>query len=212
MARRKSKRTYHHGDLRAALLDEADRVLRDAGPETLSLRAIARRLAVTEAAPYHHFRDRRALLGTLAARGFTALRAAFLAHAALPPRARLVAFAEEYVRFAIAQPGAYRTMFGAHVRDLDLAAIPELFGPGRATRNLLLDACGDVVQAERLAVTGQELFAMVWSGAHGVAWLHLQREFEPNEVANDEAAVNLARRSTAALIDGLTDRGEGRGR
>jgi AcrR family transcriptional regulator len=177
-------------------------VLRASGPDALSLRAVARSLGVTEAAPYHHFRDRRALLGELAARGFTALHAAFRAHAELPPLPRLLAFAESYVAFALAQPGAYRAMFGAHVVDLDLPALPEVYGPGHAARELMLAACADVVAAERLATTREQLFATVWSLGHGVAWLHVQHEF-PDCVPDDRAAIALVRRGVAACIEGL---------
>src|SRR5437667_272496 len=53
--------TYHHGDLRAALLDAASRVLEKEGPDAISLRDLARRADVSHNAPYPHFPDRRAL-------------------------------------------------------------------------------------------------------------------------------------------------------
>ncbi|MEM1344786.1 MAG: helix-turn-helix domain-containing protein, partial [Pseudomonadota bacterium] len=51
-------RAYHHGNLRAKLLEEAIDQLRDTPPEQLSLRAIARALGVSQTAPYRHFDDK----------------------------------------------------------------------------------------------------------------------------------------------------------
>lgn len=65
--------TYHHGDLRRALLAEALRFVESRGLEGLSLRELARRLRVSPAAPYHHFPDRAALLRELASQGFDGL-------------------------------------------------------------------------------------------------------------------------------------------
>ena len=64
-------RTYHHGNLRAALLEEAERAL--AAGEDLSLRELARRAGVSHAAPRRHFADKQALLDALATDGFERL-------------------------------------------------------------------------------------------------------------------------------------------
>ncbi len=68
-----AKRGYHHGDLRAALLEAAREVLAKEGVEALTLREVARRAGVTHAAPYRHFADKEALLAAVATEGFAAL-------------------------------------------------------------------------------------------------------------------------------------------
>jgi len=68
-----ARRGYHHGDLARALLDEAGRALREGGPDTLSLRALARALGVDAAAPYRHYASKEALLAELAREGFATL-------------------------------------------------------------------------------------------------------------------------------------------
>ncbi|MFR0354523.1 TetR/AcrR family transcriptional regulator [Streptomyces sediminimaris] len=68
-------RSYHHGDLRAALLARAEETLRERGPAALSLRELARDLGVSHAAPSRHFRDKQALLDALALNGFERLTA-----------------------------------------------------------------------------------------------------------------------------------------
>jgi AcrR family transcriptional regulator len=84
------ERTYHHGDLRRALLDAAIEVIADAGPAALSLRDLARRAGVSHAGPTHHFRDKPGLLTALATEGFDLLAETLLAvtaisHAATTP-------------------------------------------------------------------------------------------------------------------------------
>src|SRR5690554_7850941 len=64
---------YHHGDLRSALLQEADVMLKENGIEGLSLRQLAERVGVSRTAPYHHFRDKHELLCALATEGFREL-------------------------------------------------------------------------------------------------------------------------------------------
>jgi AcrR family transcriptional regulator len=68
-------RSYHHGDLRAALLTRAEETLREKGPAALSLRELARDLGVSHAAPSRHFKDKQALLDALAQSGFERMAA-----------------------------------------------------------------------------------------------------------------------------------------
>ena len=64
---------YHHGDLRRALVEAAERILENEGPSALSLRAVAREAGVSAAAPYHHFKDKNELLAAIAQEGFELL-------------------------------------------------------------------------------------------------------------------------------------------
>src|SRR6478736_10491603 len=100
-----SDRTYHHGDLRRAVLTAALDVIRTEGPGALSLRDLARRAGVSHAAPAHHFKDRTGLLTAIAAEGY-ALFADALADAP-DLRERGVA----YVRFAATHPAHFQVMF-----------------------------------------------------------------------------------------------------
>jgi len=179
MARAKSaakaptgKRGYHHGDLRRALIDTTLRVISEEDIGGVSLRAVARRAGVTYAAPYHHFRDKNALLAAVAVEGYRALRSEVeraLSRAPQRPVARLQALAQSYIRFGIAHPAHYRVMFRPDLGDpqqepeLDAAAgqafqgllliIAELRGPGANAEEL-----------ERLAITA-------WSMVHGLVSL-----------------------------------------
>ena len=116
------KRTYHHGDLPAALLRAAGQLLEKEGVERLALRSLARRTGVSHAAPYRHFRDREALLAALAAEGFAMLGRAQREAAA----GGLRAMGEAYVRFALARPQRFRLMFGGQLKIARHPALREV--------------------------------------------------------------------------------------
>ncbi|GAA0481337.1 TetR/AcrR family transcriptional regulator [Streptomyces olivaceiscleroticus] len=97
-------RPYHHGNLRSALLREAENVLGERGVEGLSLRELARTAGVSNSAPRRHFADKAALLDALAEEGYERLGRrldAALKTAEGDVTARLVVFARTYVEFAV---------------------------------------------------------------------------------------------------------------
>jgi AcrR family transcriptional regulator len=119
----KAKATYHHGDLRRALLDAAKLELSAVGKDELSLRGVARRAGVSHAAPYHHFPDKDALLAHLAKDGFLAFGAALQAGAdsvvddafaddLAIALARLYAVGRAYLVFARTDPSAFALIMG----------------------------------------------------------------------------------------------------
>jgi AcrR family transcriptional regulator len=122
-----AERPYHHGNLRMALLEQAERTLRERGAADLSLRGLAREVGVSHGAPRRHFADRQALLDALAEAGFARLgadlrRAAERAGADF--EARLRASATAYVRFATRDAALLELMFaGKHSSGpIDVAA------------------------------------------------------------------------------------------
>jgi AcrR family transcriptional regulator len=105
---------YHHGNLRAALLAQAEQTLREQGLEGLSLRELARHIGVSHGAPRRHFADRQALLDALAESGFARLGAELRGAAESAGEgyeARLRATATAYVRFAIRDAALLELMF-----------------------------------------------------------------------------------------------------
>ena len=119
MACRVDERPYHHGDLRAALLAAAERIIEQDGPERLSLRAIARAAGVSHAAPAHHFGDLRGLLTALASLGFQRFTASLKASAEAPTQQRLRALGRAYVAFARTHEGMFLLMFRSNLLDSD---------------------------------------------------------------------------------------------
>ena len=111
----KPARTYHHGDLRNALIDAGLAALEVHDASELSLRALARDLGVSANAVYRHFADKNALLAALAAEGFRRFaQAQHLAHQAGQGDAAVTGLA--YVQFAQRHPALFRLMFGRFTR------------------------------------------------------------------------------------------------
>src|ERR1700760_4568679 len=100
-------RPYHHGNLREALLQAAERALETTGAQDLSLRELAREVGVSHAAPRRHFPDKQALLDALALNGFEQLGAVLtdaINDAGEDFEARMLAIARAYTGYATAHP------------------------------------------------------------------------------------------------------------
>ncbi|MFF3228534.1 TetR/AcrR family transcriptional regulator [Nocardia suismassiliense] len=131
-------RSYHHGDLRATLLQRAEVTLRESGADGLSLRQLARDAGVSHAAPSRHFRDKQALLDALALSGFERLAQVY--QGAVVPGTfaeRLHAIARAYLTFAIENPELLAVMFARkHSPDSGAemaAAVAQAFAVPMAT-------------------------------------------------------------------------------
>ena len=110
--------TYHHGDLREALLQAAKALIAEAGIENLSLRKLAERAGVSRTAPYHHFSDKNDLLCAIAAQGFRLRHAETLVmfeDATLTARQKFEQYIFGYMRFAANNPEQYELMFGRSI-------------------------------------------------------------------------------------------------
>jgi AcrR family transcriptional regulator len=113
-------RPYHHGNLRTALLEQAERTVRERGVQALSLRELAREVGVSHAAPRRHFPDRQALLDALAEAGFARLGAELrgaVDDSGEEFEARLRATATAYVRFATRDAALLELMFAGKHRE-----------------------------------------------------------------------------------------------
>jgi AcrR family transcriptional regulator len=146
--------TYHHGDLRAALVSAAEKLLEKEGPAGLSVREAARQAGVSHQAPYRHFPDRDALLAALAAEGFSQLEKALENRSGRE-------LGEAYVRFALAHPQRFRLMFSK--------------GQPRATYERFAAAFAG------LGVEANVAAAAAWSLIHGLASLMLDGHLEHDE-------------------------------
>ncbi|MFJ3586393.1 TetR/AcrR family transcriptional regulator [Streptomyces sp. NPDC090127] len=158
-----SGRTYHHGDLRQAVLTAAVDVIATDGPSALSLRDLARRAGVSHAAPAHHFKDRAGLLTAVAAEGFDLLAEA------LGEAEDLKDAGVRYVRFATEHPAHFQVMFQPDLHrpdDPELLAAKERAGD-RLRAGVTSVPAGGRGPDPRLAGVA------AWSLAHGFATLLL---------------------------------------
>ncbi|MGO9603594.1 MAG: TetR/AcrR family transcriptional regulator [Candidatus Binataceae bacterium] len=174
------ERSYHHGNLRSALLAAASKQIEQIGFEALSLRDLAASLDVSRAAPYRHFADRRALLAALAADGFKQLEAEALAAMAkqTTPASQLAAGARAYLAFAARRPQLFRLMFvsdlltGQEPRDPALIQVANSF-----------HARFEALVAENCASTDDKTIKAAtltfWSILHGFALLRMGKRLMP---------------------------------
>jgi AcrR family transcriptional regulator len=200
------QRSYHHGDLRPALIRSALEILSEAGVAGLSLRAAARRAKVSAMAPYRHFADKEALLAAIAEYGFQQLsgRLGAAAAAAADPRAGLEALGVAYVVFARDEPSLFRLMFGPAIEQKSVH--PTLDAAGGACFNVLRQA----VRAAKFFDGDRDLEDVslaCWSLVHGLGSLIVDGRMAEADAGSAEA---IATRLTRLLGDGLTALGERR--
>ena len=202
-------RPYHHGDLRRALLDAALAILRERGPDALTLRGVARAAGVSQTAPYRHFADRAALVAGVAEDGFRRLLARMRQAVAAPPapgeteRAGLQRLALAYLRFALEHPAEYRIMFGPALGNaaagaaVDSAAeeasgpLPASFVEARASVFAFLRGGITHLQERGMVRAGDASATALsaWALMHGLAMLTLDGqvaragEMPPEELA-----------------------------
>jgi AcrR family transcriptional regulator len=107
--------TYHHGDLRRALIQAALEIAAEEKEWNFSLREVARRAGVSHNAPYNHFPHKRDLLDAAATAGHDLLRSELTAAVAkiADPHTALFKMGSAYVSFGIRNPALYRLMFSA---------------------------------------------------------------------------------------------------
>src|SRR5262249_51887881 len=133
--------------LAEALLRAAESLIAERGPQGFSLREVARRARVSEAAPYWHFPNKETLLATVAEQGFVGLAAAMRDVRARggDPSRQLQELGVAYVRFALAHPAHLRIMFGPEIRDK--ATHPALRAAAENAFGLLVSAIADAQRA-----------------------------------------------------------------
>ncbi|MBR0993448.1 TetR/AcrR family transcriptional regulator [Bradyrhizobium japonicum] len=177
----KSETPYHHGALREALLEAAERVLERDGLAGLTLRAVAREAGVSHAAPTHHFGDLTGLLSELAAVGFRQFNAAMASScdAATTPLEAALARPKAYVAYAQAHPGMYGIMF--RTERLDYSR-PSLHEAAEASFAGLANAIGmmrqERISGDALTLNQGAAIARAWSMVHGFTTLLLDGRLE----------------------------------
>ena len=111
---KKSPGSYHHGELRASLIEAADIILQRDGADALSLRAIAAEVGVSHMAPYSHFKNKKELIEAVTDMGFEQLADAMTAAAKRDGTDKdlVLTYGAAYLEFAIGNPQLYRLMLG----------------------------------------------------------------------------------------------------
>src|ERR1700737_4628373 len=164
---RKPLNTYHHGDLRDALVQAALHEVELGGPEAVNISALAKQLGVSQPAPYRHFADREALLAAVTAEACRRLSAILRGAMAKPSKqSKLSRLAQATLDFGLRRNGIYRLMFAS--RTLACAAKgSELHRTTQETFGLVIEA----LEAPAVGLLRERQALKIWASLHGVVML-----------------------------------------
>lgn len=198
------KPTYHHGDLRSALIDAGFELARGGGEAAVVLREATRAVGVSPRAAYRHFVDRDALVTAVAHRALASLAERIEAHqaglSASDPRAldRLAAVGSGYVEWALDNPGLFDVAFFG-LDEMSAAVEPAAAGPsGLTAYQLLHRAIDELVADGRIAeAESGDVANLCWASVHGIAVLMTRGPFrELDRAGADRLTIGML----AALI------------
>ena len=168
---RNKKTSHHHGNLRAALVEAGVELIRDHGPDALSIRKVAIRAGVSHAAPAHHFPTLAHLRTAIAAHGHALfarmMRAEMDAEPDKSPRSILLAAGRGYIRFATENAALYHLMFGGSPKIHEDAEFQESAEKSAA----VLGEITAPIKEGPAGHMGNQL--LVWSFMHGFSGIVL---------------------------------------
>ncbi|GAC1642769.1 MAG: TetR/AcrR family transcriptional regulator [Mycobacterium sp.] len=192
--------TYHHGNLRAALLERAVELARAGGPDAVVLRDVQRMAGVSNSAAYRHYTDRDALLGAVTEYAETRLADTMAARLSRVPDgghktkraiARFRATGQAYIDFALTEPGLFRTAFApteqardGHSRQPDRA--DDTVSEHHPFR-ILIRCIDDLVATGVLAPDRRDgLDEAAWAAVHGLSTLFLDGPLSQADAARKQ--------------------------
>jgi AcrR family transcriptional regulator len=203
---------YHHGNLKEALIEAAQRFIAERGLGGFTLADAAKLVGVTPAALYRHFRGREALVAEVAFRGFTELteRLGRALKSEGTPLERFTRMGEAYLAFAEQEPGFYAAMFSA--KPSDETCTPGTDGKplegdkpfGGNAFDFLVHALSDTFPDGFKSVDVRFIAIEVWALSHGIATLSAARQLPKGPGMPDK--YELLRAGVLALVQGALQR------
>jgi AcrR family transcriptional regulator len=196
---------YHHGDLPRSLIQAGLQVLAERGVDALTLREVARRAKVSQAAPYHHFADKADLVSAIVQHGFEDFAGALRAGADAAggdALQRLSGMGLAYVRFAVANPELFRLLFRPELRGgtRDEPAAEAMERAGSAAYQVFLDAVRAAVEEGWVQGSVEDVAVAALSVVHGLSTLLVDGPIDLRQRPPD----TLARVVISALGAGIT--------
>lgn len=204
MSARKS--SYHHGDLRNALIESALAQIAIAGARAVSLREVARAAGVSHTASYRHFPSKESLLAAIAEQGFVMLGDAVGAAVQDHPDDALAALQASgiaYVEFGVQYPHHLQIMFGGLIGSQD--DHPGLKQAAEGTYERLREAVRNAQRSGHIRAGDERIIALAsWAQVHGLALL-----IAGGQIAGENGAAPparyLATEVTRLLQSGLAE-------
>jgi len=171
----KSK-TYHHGDLKNALIKAGVEILAKEGIGKLSLRKVALKAGVSHTAPYSHFSDKQSLIAAISTEGFQRLSKALdstIKSHPNNPKKQLIEGAQAYVKFALANKDIFKIMFSSALeKEKEYPAFVEISQKTFHQVVEIVEAC----QEAGIIKSGEAdvLAVIIWGQVHGIIALALE--------------------------------------
>ena len=185
---------YHHGDLRTALLQAAEEIIRESGVEGLTLRACARRAGVSHGAPAHHFGSVTGLLTEFAAEGFERLAEAMSRKQLKDADDQLQAAGLGYIEFAMRWPEHFRVMWRSELLNENSPRLQQARGTAQQPLREALrraNAQGRTLSDDELAAR----FQVAWCCVHGYASLWVEGNRRSRSLDEAKRMLRLLRHS-----------------
>lgn len=190
-------------DLRRTVLDASLALIAEEGLAALSLREVARRAGVSHQAPYHHFKDRAAILAALAEEGYEKLQAAMRKAAAkgTSPLEKLEGTGRAYIQFALASPALFKIMHQSELVQIEEHG--QTLTIAQETFDMLVGFIEEAAKQANKALNHTDLAITAWCLVHGAAMLllenRLQRKFPGR--AKESAAIETVLRTFSRLFE-----------
>jgi AcrR family transcriptional regulator len=171
------KTSYHHGELRHALIDAARLLINERGGNDFSLSDACRRAGVSTAAPYRHFADKTEIIDEVVAQGFVDMATRFRTAAEVfPPgaRDRIIAVGQVYLTFAIGEPALFRMMFSQKPNRSEDDIVT---AQGKACFAYVLQEVIDYCTFHSVVGNAQMIALQLWTLVHGAASLTIDGDY-----------------------------------
>ncbi|NTV36956.1 MAG: TetR/AcrR family transcriptional regulator [Anaerolineaceae bacterium] len=174
--------TYHHGNLKEALISAGLEILSKKGIESLSLRNVAKQIGVSHTAPYNHFHDKQDLLAAISAAGHKQFHLVLLEtyeQFKNNPTELIIEIAWAYLQFALQNPDKFKLMFSSALEEEQKH--PEFEEITQKTINLFEEMIRFCQSGGALEEGNVYKIAInLWSSVHGFTMLVLEDQFPPN--------------------------------
>lgn len=195
---------YHHGNLRAAMIEAAVRLIGEKGAEAVTVREVARQAGVSSGAPFRHFASRKALMTAVAEEAMTKLRAEIerrLAdHVGDDPLAGLLALADAYVDWAVDHPTHYRVLGDRPL--VDFYRSEALLRDNRWIRETMLGLFAAAEEQRLLHDCDVQLVAFQCRAmAYGLARMHVDAHLAEFGITPDEARATMKKALAEFLLE-----------
>ena len=194
---RKPLNSYHHGDLRDTLVQAALQEAERGGPEAISIKALTKKLGVSQPAPYRHFVDREALLEAVTAEAFRQFSAILRESIRKPSKqSKLSRFAQAALAFGLRRNGIYRLMFTSRTMAGAVSG-SELRNAAMETFGLLLEA----FEAPAIGLFRERQALKIWAALHGMITLAEQglRTGQLAHISREELLEEIVEQTKSAL-------------